>query len=400
MTMSSTFFALAVSALFAVSADPTASPTEPSVAPTASPTEVDLVSGNVCASGYTKVTSEIECRVALRLEGYLGENFQGSESDVSWPSGCYVLADYDDDGGTGIWFNTHASGNPKDAAMSLCVSTTNGFKQNKMIFDGDSDIDYMPADWATLYPTSYNVGVGGDTCADVVNRAPDIISVLQPSSVVIICGENDLASGSDVDTAFSRFTAAVALYNAAGVEVIYIGTKPEPDTTSLHSEYIQYDKKIKAYTADRQLTMIDLYNSFEDLGNPSTLYRTDKLHMSLTGYSYVAGWLDIELADTSECNVWRSDTCTQDDTGEINDFPSLAPTAFSPISTPTDIFSDELSGASIAGIVIASLVILTALIGGVLFWMGVFSKNDESRNTVYSSPQIEMIPHSLFVTTD
>jgi hypothetical protein len=37
--------------------------------------------------------------------------------------------------------------------------------------------------------------------------------------------------------------------------------------------------------------MLDTYSSFEDLGNPSTLYRTDNLHMSLLGYDYVATWL-------------------------------------------------------------------------------------------------------------
>lgn len=317
----------------------TASPTaDPTAVPTAPPTEVGLIAGNDCASGYTKVTTEIECRVALRLGGYLGEDFQGSESDASWPSGCYQCQGVAECG-NGIWFNSHATGASNGAAKSLCVSTTNGFTQNNMVFDGDSDIDYMPAEWATLYPASYNVGVGGDTCADVVNRAADIISVLKPSKITIICGENDLASGSSVETAFSIFTAAVELYNAAGVEVIYIGTKPEPDTTSLHNDYRQYDTKIKAYTTNRQLTMIDLYNSFEDLGNPSTLYISDNLHMSELGYSHVASWLNIELADTSGCDVWRSGVCTQDDL--MSFFPSADPTSF-----PTATASPSTAPAS------------------------------------------------------
>jgi lysophospholipase L1-like esterase len=225
-----------------------------------------------------------------------------------------------------------------------------------LIFDGDSDIDYMPAEWATLYPASYNVGVGGDTCEDVVNRAAGIISVLKPSTVVIICGENDLAYGSNVETTFGRFKAAVAFYNAARVEVIYIGAKPEPDTTSLHNEYNQYDTKIKAYTANRELTMIDLFYSFEDLGNPSTLYRSDNLHMSELGYSYVASWLDIELADTSGCDVWRSGTCTQDDSGEINPFPSVAP-----ISSPTAAASPSTAPVSfVLPLLMLSLLLIEA----------------------------------------
>jgi hypothetical protein len=168
-------------------------------------TEVQLVTGNVCGSGLEKVTTVEECRVALRLEGYLGEDFQGSEDDSSWPSGCYQCQGVSGCS-NGIWFNSHATGASNGGAKSFCVSNASGegFNVDYMLFDGDSDVDYMPSDWASLYPTSYNVGVGGDTCKDVRDRAAGMLSVLQPSTAVIICGENDLAGGSSVTKTFNR----------------------------------------------------------------------------------------------------------------------------------------------------------------------------------------------------
>ena len=153
-----------------------------------------------------------------------------------------------------------------------------------ILFTGDSDIE----GWATAaeFPKSVNVGVGGATCGDVAKKAEGYISTYSPREVVLVCGENDLAYGASVAKTMKRLTKAVDRLASGGARVIFIGTKPEPSTKSLHKKYRKYDQKVRALTRDGNLyTFIDSYGGFEALGNPNSLYKGDKLHLSEEGYA-------------------------------------------------------------------------------------------------------------------
>ena len=63
--------------------------------------------------------------------------------------------------------------------------------------------------------------------------------------VLLVCGENDLAEGTSVAATFARYSSLVDTVRATGARVIYMGTKPEPATTSLHAKYVRYDQEIR-----------------------------------------------------------------------------------------------------------------------------------------------------------
>ena len=168
-----------------------------------------------------------------------------------------------------------------------------------ILFTGDSDI----AGWATAaeWPKSVNLGVGGATCGDVAKKAEAHISTYAPSVVVLVCGENDLAYGASVAKTMKRLTKAVDRLASGGARVIFIGTKPEPSTKSLHKKYRKYDQKVRALTRDGNLyTFIDSYGGFEALGNPNSLYKGDKLHLSEEGYALWTAWTKAAI-DGSVC---------------------------------------------------------------------------------------------------
>ena len=205
-----------------------------------------------------------------------------------------------------------------------------------VLFVGDSDIEY----WATAetFPGSVNVGVGGYTCRNVLNRIDGYLSTHTPTTVVLVCGENDLW-GATVATTFSRFSQVVASITATGAQVIYMGTKPEPDTTSLHAAYRQYDALIRGLATDLSaaapssspppLVMVDVYPAFESLGNPSSLYRNDDLHLSSSGYAHWSTWARTALAAAAgNCHLWESNTCTAG-----NDAPTSPPSIGAPTTT-------------------------------------------------------------------
>ena len=216
--------------------------------------------------------------------------------------------------------------------------------KGRPLFIGDSDIegwrtnngiDTEPGKSASgfLLPGSYNVGVGGATCADVKGWVSDALTKLEPSFVVIVCGENDLADHAVPNQAFADFKTVYELIAETGVRTYTVSTKPEPETKALHSEYEAYDALVlglarelslipqkrskgepKRY--DPPLVIIDSYNGFKALGNPDSLYHSDELpealHMGPSGYERWAAWLGTAVNSTDTgCLQWLSCKCAE-----------------------------------------------------------------------------------------
>merc|ERR1711907_503774 len=112
--------------------------------------------------------------------------------------------------------------------------------------------------------------------------------------------------------------------NNSGSRVIYMGTKPEPDTKSIHNLYREYDELIRNYynSDPSKFVMVDVYPSFETLGNPNNLYANDQLHLSnkpdVGGYSYWNTWLQSALAST-DCARWQDGSCADGESPNNND---------------------------------------------------------------------------------
>jgi len=178
-----------------------------------------------------------------------------------------------------------------------------------ILFAGDSDIElWKKTD--KLYPNSKNKGVGGTTCKQWVGRIDKWLKKYKPDTVVLVCGENDLAYGQSPSKAFANFKKIVKKNSAKGATTIYMGTKPEPDTKDLHKKYRKYDDLIRDWGENQEnFVMIDVYPSFEALGNPKNLYKKDKLHLSSKGYNYWNTWLQAALDDSSGCVLWESGEC-------------------------------------------------------------------------------------------
>lgn len=194
-------------------------------------------------------------------------------------------------------------------AMSGCSHEPEGVAS--LLFEGDSDIE----NWDTTgYSDSANVGVGGAVCWDVLDSIEDTLQVYQPRRVVLVCGENDLWNQS-VSATFDDFSAVVSRIHDHGADVYYMGTKPEPSTTMLHTEYREYDALIRAHATElatggeTPLVMIDVYPGFETAGNPDSLYEDDGLHLSEAGYALWDSWLT-EALDAEGCILWESGACT------------------------------------------------------------------------------------------
>ena len=273
--------------------------------------------GNSCPNGTQKLMTAAECRAGSRLAGITGDSYNGEENERNWPSGCYFCNDADEcahnNQTTGFWFNKHTTGSANGTAQPYCSDGYLPITKGEMLLVGDSDIDYW-FNWSAVFEDANNVGFGGYTCREVEDEVQLFIETFQPSVVVLVCGENAISWGYNVSSTFEVFRNVVDQYISGGAKVIYIGTKPEPDTTDLHDEYREYDNLIWNLAANMSgngepsFVMIDSYGGFEALGNPESLYANDSLHLSAEGYQLWTEWVNLAFYNTN-CFVWRSGVC-------------------------------------------------------------------------------------------
>ena len=321
-------------------AAPPAAPSPPPSSPPALPTGAVSLgpSGNSCPTGSSKLTTIAECRAGMELLGLSGERgdggLQGTETEASWPAGCYYCRNVD--GCTnGVWLNNHQTGSANGGAKPLCGINFVPLAQGELLLVGDSDIDYWHNTYTT-FPRSHNVGVGGDTCKNVRNEADAMLAAFAPSWVLLVCGENDLAAGQSVSATMARLRSAVEKMVAAGARVLYIGTKPERDSQGLWDQYVDYDAAVLEYAASLAATavgrpplvFIDSYQGFNDLSNPTSLYASDELHLSGEGYTMWESWAQLALSPSpadAQCFAWRSGLCVR----------SSLPPAVPPATPPT-----------------------------------------------------------------
>lgn len=275
---------------------------------------------NTCPSGYERIVDEAECRASMPLiQGGDPDHYNGNSGpEADYPSGCYSCNRQANGCSNGVWFNPHASGAAATGARPVCKQDFS-IQTGATLFVGDSDIDYWHTS-GTAIPGSYNVGIGGNTCRDVLKEIDFLMQNFQPSSVVLICGENDLASGTPVGKTFGRWKQVVEKILAQGARVTMLGTKPEADSVNLHTKYQAYDTKIKEYVvkaasegAPAPVVFVDSFKAFTAMGNADSLYDPSEapnyLHLGPNGYAHFDRWAQLATTGLFGCMIWEGDAC-------------------------------------------------------------------------------------------
>jgi hypothetical protein len=301
---------------------------------------------NSCPESFSKITSWPLCLASLHILGpgnpdtdanaIASYEFDSVENESDWPSGCYRTS-------YGVWFNEHPTGSTNPEAAPICaqdmepVVVTGG-----VLWIGDSDTDYWEHT-GSIAPGSYNVAVGGYTCEDVLNDLDTMMEIFAPSTIIMTCGENDLPDAT-VDETFSRFSTIVDKVVAiGGSTLIAFGTKDEPATSELWQKYADYDSRIMALAeslstniaSEPSLVFVDVNAGFKAIGNPSSLYAGDGLHLSSEGYALWDTWASLALAGVegnASCAIWR--TSGDDCVLSLEDTPSAPVNTEQPSSSP------------------------------------------------------------------
>lgn len=136
-----------------------------------------------------------------------------------------------------------------------------------------------------------NRGFGGSTLNDLIFYEKQILAPYHPRSIVIYCGENDLAV-SDTVQAIDVFNRFKRLYSDIRkwypkAHVFYVSMKPSPSRQRLMPKMAAGNQMIRDFLGrKRRAGFIDVYHDMLDAkGQPRPeLFLEDQLHMNKQGY--------------------------------------------------------------------------------------------------------------------
>lgn len=199
--------------------------------------------------------------------------------------------------------------NTEPFAIDYHNARLTGFKtdkvaKNKIVFSGDSMIEF--GQWEDLLnnTTIINRGILGDNSFGLLNRINDIIG-LQPKILFVIIGINDIAGNIPVKVTLNNICEFVnqIIENSPTTKIFVHSILP---TNPVHSEHrvefsnhynkndhvVELNNLLKSQSKYLEFSFIDLYKYFVDEnGNLNFEFTNeDGLHLNSKGYQL---WADI-----------------------------------------------------------------------------------------------------------
>ncbi len=160
-----------------------------------------------------------------------------------------------------------------------------------IVFTGSSSIRM----WKTLEEDmaplpAINRGFGGSILRQVNAYSERMVFPLEPSLVVLYCGENDIAMADmSVEDTYQDFLDLVELfrYRMPETPILYVSMKPSIARWKYWEQFEAGNKRIKAFCEEKEyLTFIDVGPAMlGENGEPRPeIFIKDKLHMNALGY--------------------------------------------------------------------------------------------------------------------
>ncbi|OQB58864.1 MAG: GDSL-like Lipase/Acylhydrolase [Bacteroidetes bacterium ADurb.Bin141] len=206
-----------------------------------------------------------------------------------------------------------ATYNTEPFAIDYHNARLSGFKtektaKNKIVFSGDSMIEF--GQWQDLLNNSTIIsrGILGDNSFGLLNRIDDIIG-LQPKILFVMIGINDIAGNIPIKVSLNNIGdfANQIIEHSPSTKIFVHSILP---TNSVHSEHraefinhynkndqvVALNNLLKSQSDFLKFTFIDLYRHFTDeRGNLNSEFaNADGLHLNTKGYKLWADLLNSE----------------------------------------------------------------------------------------------------------
>jgi lysophospholipase L1-like esterase len=181
---------------------------------------------------------------------------------------------------------------PFDKEVAAIVAQDSTINKKKIIlFTGSSSVRFWK-DVQGYFPEQniLNRGFGGSTMADLLYYTDKLIVPYRPKKIFIYEGDNDLAGKRTPEAILASADSILLIIRAKvskKVPVYFISAKPSLARWSMKEQYVDFNQKLKAWTATRKrVKYVDVWTPMLDANGEvqKDIFIGDGLHMNKKGY--------------------------------------------------------------------------------------------------------------------
>lgn len=182
--------------------------------------------------------------------------------------------------------------------------------RGNIVFIGDSITEF----WKTINPNYFtknsfiNRGISGQTTSQMLLRFQQDVVNLDPSTVVILAGINDIAENNgtiSISEILKNIISMVAIAQQNNIKIILCSVLPankfswRPELKPAE-KVIELNSLIKNYCLQNNLAYVNFYNKMVDENKGLiSKFGADGVHPNLLGYQTMESILDEELLKSS-----------------------------------------------------------------------------------------------------
>lgn len=178
-----------------------------------------------------------------------------------------------------------------DEVKTITAQDNGHPQQGVILFTGSSSIRKW-TDLSERFPGKQviNRGFGGSEMSDLVYYFNQLVLAYHPKEIFIYEGDNDLAAGRSAETILANADKLLSLIRAnlpKKVHVVFISAKPSLARWELRDKFIDYNKKLEAWTKTKKnVYFADVWTPMIDANGEvfKDIFIEDGLHMNSKGY--------------------------------------------------------------------------------------------------------------------
>jgi acyl-CoA thioesterase I len=185
--------------------------------------------------------------------------------------------------------------------------------QTRVVFFGDSITDLWKLDESFPGKGFINRGIGGQTTSQMLVRFRQDVIDLQPKTVIILAGTNDIAgntgaiSNQDIE---ANLSSMFDLAHAHGIQVVFSSLLPVNNYTPQSQEFFRsrprdrilaLNRWLKDYSSEHQAIYLDYFSPMlDEQGMLKRDLTQDGLHPNQAGYAIMGPLAERAIEKTLE----------------------------------------------------------------------------------------------------
>jgi lysophospholipase L1-like esterase len=171
-------------------------------------------------------------------------------------------------------------------------ASINQRKRKRLLFLGDSLIEYF--DWSERFPEHevYNLGIAGETVRGLAARQGHILrKVKDPDMVFIMSGINSMAMGDEGIADIYRKIVQEIRQTYPSAQIIVQSLLPVLFPYIANEDIRHMNESLKQMAVDEKVLYLDIHSRFlDEKGRPmAALLMDDGVHVSEEGYRVWSG---------------------------------------------------------------------------------------------------------------